>query len=502
MGLLDDISGMLPDYLPQDADKRDAAKMGLLAFGASMLANSRHGFGGALGSGLMNGAGAYQQERQDAQRMKLQGLQEKALNLNLQNQQLAFDKARRLEQAYKSFYNNKPEAAPQQGGMMNVSAPADNPAFPRQPGPAWWPQQAAPAAAQPAAATGGADNYSRHLAFAQYLEQGGLPEEAQKYYDLADKFKPKLKEQKFLRDANSNIVTVNVYDDGRTEKVPGYLPAEKLSFHNVGNKTVGLNPFTGKEESAITNTLSPDAAASNAVAWANHRQAGERLSFDRSQAVKPQYHDGVWLTPPTAQNPTGSMVKVPGMPDKPLTEAQGNAMGFGMRAKEAQRLLGALEAKGVYNGGRIAESLGSLPLIGSSMERGMNTAPTLLGGPNDQQQQYAQARRNFITAVLRKESGAAISDAEYANEEKKYFPQPGEESNPGLLEQKRAARELAIQALQTQAGRDLPEAKGAARAKPASKIVALDGGGSATAKLGKDGNYYVTRNGKNYRVEE
>lgn len=38
--------------------------------------------------------------------------------------------------------------------------------------------------------------------------------------------------------------------------------------------------------------------------------------------------------------------------------------------------------------------------------------------------------------------------------------------------------------------------------KPKSRIVPLDGGGSATATLGEDGNYYVKRGGKTYRVEE
>lgn len=38
--------------------------------------------------------------------------------------------------------------------------------------------------------------------------------------------------------------------------------------------------------------------------------------------------------------------------------------------------------------------------------------------------------------------------------------------------------------------------------KPKSRIVQLDGGGSASAELGADGNYYVRRNGKLYRVED
>jgi hypothetical protein len=38
--------------------------------------------------------------------------------------------------------------------------------------------------------------------------------------------------------------------------------------------------------------------------------------------------------------------------------------------------------------------------------------------------------------------------------------------------------------------------------KPKSRLVQIDGGGSVSATLGEDGNYYVKRGGKTYRVEE
>ena len=80
----------------------------------------------------------------------------------------------------------------------------------------------------------------------------------------------------------------------------------------------------------------------------------------------------------------------------------------------------------------------------------MNVLPGFLGGPNAQQQSYDQAKRNFITAVLRKESGAAIAASEFANEEKKYFPQAGEDD--AVIKQKQKARKLAIEAMKIQAG--------------------------------------------------
>jgi hypothetical protein len=94
------------------------------------------------------------------------------------------------------------------------------------------------------------------------------------------------------------------------------------------------------------------------------------------------------------------------------------------------------------------------PFVGDKMQQAvqssMNVLPTYAGGPSEQQQQTDQARRNFISAVLRKESGAAIPPDEYTNEEKKYFPQAGD--GPKVIQQKQEARKLAIEALKAQAG--------------------------------------------------
>jgi len=143
---------------------------------------------------------------------------------------------------------------------------------------------------------------------------------------------------------------------------------------------------------------------------------------------------------------------------KPLTEAQGNATAFGMRMKESNELINDLEKKGVTNTGVIRSTIGGIvgmtPFVGEKMQQGvqsgMNVLPTALGGPSSEQQQVDAARKNFITAVLRKESGAAISPTEFYNEAQKYFPQPGD--SDAVIKQKQNARETAIKAMEIQAG--------------------------------------------------
>lgn len=65
-------------------------------------------------------------------------------------------------------------------------------------------------------------------------------------------------------------------------------------------------------------------------------------------------------------------------------------------------------------------------------------------------QQFDQASRNFINAQLRRESGAVISEEEFANARKQYLPQPGDSRE--VLAQKKSARDMAVRNMQLSAG--------------------------------------------------
>lgn len=141
-----------------------------------------------------------------------------------------------------------------------------------------------------------------------------------------------------------------------------------------------------------------------------------------------------------------------------LTEAQGNATAYGMRMKEANAILEPLEKAGKTNTGLIKNvvggTVGLIPLLGDKLEdvsgSVFNALPQVLGGLSPEQQQVAQARINFITAILRKESGAAIGRDEFATAEKNYFPKPGDDA--AAIAQKQQARKTAIKAMEIQAG--------------------------------------------------
>ena len=63
---------------------------------------------------------------------------------------------------------------------------------------------------------------------------------------------------------------------------------------------------------------------------------------------------------------------------------------------------------------------------------------------------YDRAKRDFINAVLRRESGAVISESEFDNADQQYFPVPGDSEQN--IKAKRAARELAMKNMLESAG--------------------------------------------------
>jgi len=122
--------------------------------------------------------------------------------------------------------------------------------------------------------------------------------------------------------------------------------------------------------------------------------------------------------------------------DKSLTDAQAKANLFGSRMAESHRIL--TELTGKYSPAAVQAKMGAgdVPFLGGAFGAVGNAMLSVEG------QKAEQAMRDFINAVLRRESGAVISQEEFANANKQYFPQPND--TPEVLEQKRRNRELAI----------------------------------------------------------
>jgi hypothetical protein len=125
---------------------------------------------------------------------------------------------------------------------------------------------------------------------------------------------------------------------------------------------------------------------------------------------------------------------VPGVKPKPeaMGAAESNAATFADRMTNANPIFDKLSPPSVE-----AQAVSGIPLVGN----------TLIDARN---RQFQQAERDFISAVLRKESGAAISNTEYESERKKYIPVSGDDAQ--TLELKRKSREAALAGMRRSAG--------------------------------------------------
>ncbi len=144
---------------------------------------------------------------------------------------------------------------------------------------------------------------------------------------------------------------------------------------------------------------------------------------------------------------------------KPLTEFQGKSAAFGDRAMAADAILGKIGDDYSPAGINYKNAAENFPLIGGTLGTIGNVMLS------DNSQQVDQAKRDFINATLRQESGAAIGVNEFSNAEKQYFPQPGD--SQAVIRQKADNRKLVIAGFKRSAGANAEFSN--AQQKPAAK---------------------------------
>ncbi len=114
------------------------------------------------------------------------------------------------------------------------------------------------------------------------------------------------------------------------------------------------------------------------------------------------------------------------------------------------------KANAALFGGRMSRAnaiLNNVDLAGTSFfQNALNFIPFGGGRPlqTDEFRSYDDARRDFVNAVLRRESGAAIADSEFESANKQYFPVPGDSETK--IQEKRLRREQATMMLLASSG--------------------------------------------------
>lgn len=165
--------------------------------------------------------------------------------------------------------------------------------------------------------------------------------------------------------------------------------------------------------------------------------------------------------PGVSQGPTS-----PYAPTSKLTAEESKDRGYVARMAESHKIITGLEGINQGIGGVIGGTAANRPFIRDS------TAFNMMASP--ERQKILQAQRDFVNALLRRESGAAISQGEFENAQRQYFPQPGD--TPEVLTQKRLNRMQSIEGLMGGAGRgyqppaDYVGTKGPAYPKDQAKV--------------------------------
>lgn len=465
------MAGLLDgDYAP------DPLSMGLLGMGSALM--QPRALGGGVGAGMQ----AFAQQAMMAQQMRRQmaqdALRERLYGAQIGNYEseaearkaLADERRRATEQARVQAEGQRRVlesfSGPQAGFRDASIAITGN----------------APAGYVPPEQRGG--QITREMA-AAWVANGGDLATLQKLAESPNFGRPEVARVLERRgpDGTPEQVREDKYGSAIGQVVP--KPFE-MRMQDIGGSVVPVNPYS---PTALAKTLTPgdiqqsrDAAAGRGVTM-----RGQDLTDARARA---EASAGDWVTNVDSgiqvNRRTGESrpIMQGGMPlgskPKDLTDAQGKALLFGSRARDANSTIDSLAEEGTRFPGLIKQNVEGLPLVGNAMSAGVNMLPGFLGGPNGPQQQVEQAQRDFVNAVLRRESGAVISDSEFANARKQYFPQPGD--GPTVIAQKKRNRELAVSGMLA----EVPESR-------RSSIGGPVGGASGGMPGGAPGGWSIKR---------
>lgn len=190
-------------------------------------------------------------------------------------------------------------------------------------------------------------------------------------------------------------------------------------------KRAGVNPLDDEVKRAQINAYNNRPVALSPYEEAKQKQQAE-------YEMRTQEADQIGLQGDQRREflATGK-ISAPAAP-KPPTKEQSDSYGFATRIV---RDMPILQDQTKINAGS------------SGWNRAISNIPFGYGNQmaGKDYQQITQAQRDFINAVLRRESGAAISPQEFDNAALQYFPQPGDD--PDTVSQKLANQRTQLEAI-------------------------------------------------------
>lgn len=387
MGLLEALQSMGIDT-PDDPGKQAALKQGLLSMGLGLM-SANGNLGSAIGQSGLLGMQSYSQDLQRQRDNTMGDMEMQAKKLQLQQAQAAAQRQQQLQSLPDQFFKSPAQQALAQGGgptVANAQAMGSmKPEF---------------------------DNEGYGKALMQIDPQAGL----QWMQNTAKQ------DTSTVYDSEGRQVTI----DKRTGK-PVVAGTPKLPEAVQSYQYAQQQGYKGSFE---------DWTIANKQAGAMNVSMGSPIPVtlkDGTQGfVQPANKPG--MPPQLLRLEDGSLPAPQAKPkeEKPLTEQQGNAAAFMMKAQNA------------------LDNLKAVPTISTKDYYASKVPVAGNYAMSENGQRAMNAEKQFIAAVLRKESGAAISNGEYQEYGDQFFPRPGDSKEK--LAQKAQNREVALKAFSVQAG--------------------------------------------------
>jgi hypothetical protein len=224
-------------------------------------------------------------------------------------------------------------------------------------------------------------------------------------------------------------------------QVTGYTPEMVRSMGGSGYSTLGtkrmgeMKTLFGQKE---TDPNSLDALLAQRVRSGQMtlEQAFElkkNSQIPSFQLAGTQEGQPVFFNPKTTEMMAGRFPGKGPLMSTTQSEGQANAGLFASRMEEANKQL---------------ENISSQVDLTSASSGAMGKAPNF--AKSKEIQMFEQSKRNFINAVLRRESGAVISPTEFEEGNKQYFPVFGDSNE--VVQQKALNRKTALAGLRNAAG--------------------------------------------------
>lgn len=232
---------------------------------------------------------------------------------------------------------------------------------------------------------------------------------------------------------------VTGYQAGEDANLANRLAAYKLASESqiVGSKETGFfsyNPLTGETKPIVEGSGEAMTSLQRNLIAAGVKEGSPEWNESIKNYLNKQT---TTLNIPAGyrQGKDGGLEVIPDGPADKYSDAQALSAGFADRMMASTSILDTPE------------------IIGAGLNMAEEFLSKVPGGNlvlSPEFQQYDQARRDFVNAVLRRESGAAIAVSEFENANKQYLPVPGD--SPQVLEQKRANRINALNSMKRAAG--------------------------------------------------